>query len=62
MTAVVELLEGDLGPEAGDYAGVWLAALEAVREVLRGTTIAAVVEREAHESGSPMYYVATSRG
>jgi len=51
---VVELLDGPLGRDA---RGVFADAAEAARQVLAGTTIADVIEREARESGSAMYYI-----
>jgi Rrf2 family protein len=54
---VVELLEGELGAEAADTGPVWVDAVEAVRGVLRSTTIADVVEREARAGAQPMYYI-----
>ena len=54
---VVELLEGELGAEAADSGPVWVDAVEAVRGVLRSTTIADVVEREARAGAQPMYYI-----
>jgi Rrf2 family protein len=54
---VVELLEGELGAEAADAGPVWVDASEAIRGVLRSTTIADVVEREARAGAQPMYYI-----
>lgn len=51
---VVELLDGPLGR---DSQGIFEEAAGAAREVLRGTTIADLVEREAREAGSSMYYI-----
>ena len=51
---VVELLDGPLGRDA---RGVFADAARAARDVLAGTTIADVVEREARESAAPMYYI-----
>ena len=51
---VVELLDGPLGRDA---TGVFADAARAARDVLAGTTIADVVEREARESAAPMYYI-----
>jgi Rrf2 family cysteine metabolism transcriptional repressor len=53
---VVEELEGDLGADAEKTGAIWVEAVEAVREVLRSTTIAELAEREAR-AGSPMYYI-----
>ena len=52
---VVELLEGELGDPALDR--VWGDAVGAVRGVLARTTIADIADREARETGSPMYYI-----
>ena len=54
---VVELLEGELGTEATANGAVWTEAVEAVRSVLGGTTIADVSEREAQQAGAQMYYI-----
>jgi len=54
---VVELLEGELGAEAADAGPVWVDASEAVKSVLRSTTIADIVEREAQAGAQPMYYI-----
>lgn len=54
---VVELLEGSLGSDAAEAGAVWEDAVEAVRSVLGGTTIADVAEREAQEAGATMYYI-----
>jgi Rrf2 family transcriptional regulator, cysteine metabolism repressor len=54
---VVELLEGELGTDAQANGAVWTDAVEAVRSVLGGSTIAEVAEREAQASGAPMYYI-----
>jgi Rrf2 family protein len=54
---VVELLEGELGTDAQANGGVWTAAVDAVKSVLGGSTIAEVAEREAQASGAPMYYI-----
>jgi Rrf2 family cysteine metabolism transcriptional repressor len=51
---VVELLEGELGAEAPASGQIWVEAVDAVRAVLAGTTIAQVAEREA---GASMYYI-----
>lgn len=51
---VVELLDGPLGR---DSEGVFADAAQAAREVLAGVTIADVIEREAREAGSSMYYI-----
>jgi Rrf2 family transcriptional regulator, cysteine metabolism repressor len=54
---VVELLEGDLGAEARDAGPIWSDAVEALRSVLAGATIASVAEREAEAVAKPMYYI-----
>jgi Rrf2 family protein len=54
---VVDLLEGELGAEAAASGPVWTEAAEAVRNVLAGTTIADVAEREARDAAAPMYYI-----
>jgi Rrf2 family transcriptional regulator, cysteine metabolism repressor len=54
---VVELLEGELGVEAAASGPVWVEAAEAVKGVLRGTTIADVAQREAQAAGAQMYYI-----
>ena len=54
---VVELLEGELGAEAGSSGELWTEAVEAVRGVLSKTTIADVAEREAQAAGASMYYI-----
>jgi Rrf2 family protein len=54
---VVELLEGELGAEAGDAGPPWTEVVDAVKGVLSGTTIGAVAEREAAAAGAAMYYI-----
>ena len=54
---VVELLEGELGPDAATGGAVWLEAIDAAKAVLASTTIADVAEREAQAAGAPMYYI-----
>jgi Rrf2 family protein len=54
---VVELLEGELGTDAAASGPVWTEAVDAVKSVLSGTTIAAVAEREAQAATAPMYYI-----
>jgi Rrf2 family cysteine metabolism transcriptional repressor len=54
---VVELLEGELGTDAAASGQVWTEAVDAVKNVLAGTTIAAVAEREAQSAAAPMYYI-----
>ena len=53
----VTLLEGELGAEAAANGPVWAEAADAARNVLAGTTIADVAEREARDSATPMYYI-----
>jgi hypothetical protein len=43
--------------DASSSSPVWTEAVEAVKSVLGGTTIADVAEREAQEAGAPMYYI-----
>ncbi|HEX2232450.1 MAG TPA: Rrf2 family transcriptional regulator [Thermoleophilaceae bacterium] len=54
---VVELLEGELGTDAAANGPVWQEAVDAVKTVLAGTTIADVAEREAQAAGAQMYYI-----
>jgi Rrf2 family protein len=54
---VVELLEGSLGVDASDAGPVWEEAVDAVKSVLAGTTIADVAEREAQAAGANMYFI-----
>jgi DNA-binding IscR family transcriptional regulator len=51
---VVELLDGPLGRDA---EGVFAEAAAAARDVLARTTIADVVEGEARQAGTAMYYI-----
>jgi Rrf2 family transcriptional regulator, cysteine metabolism repressor len=51
---IVELLDGPLGRDA---QGVFADAAEAARQVLKDTTIADVIEREAREAGASMYHI-----
>lgn len=51
---IVELLDGPLGANA---QGVFADAAGAARDVLKGTTIADVVERERRGAGVGMYYI-----
>jgi Rrf2 family cysteine metabolism transcriptional repressor len=61
VLAVVELLDGelgaDIGSDSGDGQDVWVRSVTALREVLGGTTIADVVQREADAAGAPMYRI-----
>ena len=54
---IVELLEGELGSDAAANGAVWTDAVEAVKGVLGGSTIAEVAERESQATGTPMYYI-----
>ncbi len=54
---VVELLEGELGTDAATSGAIWTEAIEAVRSVLGGRTIAEVAELEAQAAGAQMYYI-----
>src|SRR2546421_12339430 len=51
---LVELLDGPLGADA---PGVFAEAATAARDVLAKTTIQDVIDREAREAGSAMYYI-----
>src|SRR3954452_13517731 len=44
---IVELLEGELGTDAPESGVIWTEAVDAVRGVLAGSTIAELAEREA---------------
>ena len=61
VLAIVQLLDGEFEEEPGsDSDGsqdVWMRAVTALREVLSGTTIADVVQREAEAAGAQMYYI-----
>jgi Rrf2 family cysteine metabolism transcriptional repressor len=52
---VVEALEGTLGAEA--EGEIWTDAVEAVRGVLRGVTIAEIAQRESRAAGAAMYHI-----
>jgi Rrf2 family protein len=54
---VVELLEGELGTDAPAAGEVWVDAMNAVKRVLKGTTIADVAQREAQAAGAAMYHI-----
>ena len=54
---VVELLEGELGTDTPQAGPIWNEAVEAVRGVLGGATIAELAEREARAAGAAMYYI-----
>jgi Rrf2 family protein len=51
---IVELLDGSFG---ADSEGVFAEAAAAARAVLRQTTVADVIEREARDAGASMYYI-----
>jgi Rrf2 family cysteine metabolism transcriptional repressor len=51
---VVELLDGPLGSGA---QGIFADAAQAARKVLAETSIADVIEREARDAGTSMYYI-----
>ena len=62
VLAIVQLLDGEFEEEPGgsDSDGsqdVWMRAVTALREVLSGTTIADVVQRESEAAGAQMYYI-----
>jgi len=52
---VVEALEGRLGAEA--EGEIWTDAVEAMRGVLGGVTIAEIAQRESRAAGAAMYYI-----
>jgi Rrf2 family protein len=52
---VTELLDGELSAGT-DLDPVWTEGAEALKGVLRRTSIADIAEREA-QSGAPMYYI-----
>jgi Rrf2 family cysteine metabolism transcriptional repressor len=51
---IVDLLDGPLGADA---QGIFDDAAEAARGVLRGVTVADLLEREQREAGAAMYYI-----
>jgi Rrf2 family protein len=51
---VVDLLDGPLGSDA---EGIFDEAAEAARAVLRGVTIAELLERENRAAGAAMYHI-----
>jgi Rrf2 family protein len=51
---IVELLDGPLGREA---EGIFAEAATAARDVLAASTIGDIVDREAREAGTTMYYI-----
>jgi Rrf2 family transcriptional regulator, cysteine metabolism repressor len=54
---VVELLDGGLEADATANGAIWVDAVEAVKGVLGGSTIAELAERESQAAGTPMYYI-----
>ena len=54
---VVELLEGELGTDAADAGEVWVDTVNAVKRLLRATTILDVAQREAQAAGAAMYHI-----
>lgn len=58
---VVELLDGEVGAEVdistGEMSDVWSGAVTALRDVLKATTVADVVQREAQAAGAQMYHI-----
>ena len=54
---IVELLDGELGAEARAAGPPWAEAVEALRSVLGGVTVAELAEREADAAAAPMYYI-----
>ncbi len=53
---VTELLDGELGSGPGATDQIWTEATGALKSVLRVTSIADLVDREA-EANPPMYYI-----
>ena len=53
---VTELLDGELSAGTDELDTIWTEATDALKGVLRRTTIADIAEREA-AAGSPMYYI-----
>ena len=53
---VTELLDGELSAGTDELDAIWTEATDALKGVLRRTTIADIAEREA-AAGSPMYYI-----
>lgn len=53
---VTELLDGELSAGTDELDAIWTEATDALKGILRQTTIADVAEREA-AAGSPMYYI-----
>jgi Rrf2 family protein len=57
---IVQLLDGEFDAEAAAAGGaneVWTRAVTALRNELKGTTIADVVRQEAEAAGASMYYI-----
>lgn len=54
VLAVVELLDGSVGADAG---GIFADAAEAVRDLLGSVTLAELIDREQRESGRAMYHI-----
>jgi Rrf2 family cysteine metabolism transcriptional repressor len=54
---VVELLDGELAPDAASNGPLWQEAADALKSVLASTSIADVAEREAQAAGAQMYYI-----
>jgi Rrf2 family cysteine metabolism transcriptional repressor len=54
---VVELLEGELGTDAEKSGPIWVEAVDAVKGVLGGATIADLADKEARAAGAAMYYI-----
>ena len=57
LLEVVELLEGELGADAATAGTIWVETADAVKNVLRSSTIADLAEREAQAAGASMYYI-----
>lgn len=53
---LTELLDGELGSGPGATDQVWIDGVNALKAVLRATSIADLADREA-ETASPMYYI-----
>lgn len=53
---ITELLDGELGSGPGADDQVWTEGVNALKSVLRATSIADIADREA-ETASPMYYI-----
>jgi Rrf2 family transcriptional regulator, cysteine metabolism repressor len=58
---IVQLLEGEFEDDprvlADGSQDVWMRAVTALRDVLSGTTIGDIVQREADAAGAQMYYI-----